>query len=618
MAEQKKITSELEEQIQSLAGDIYIQIEDKVSAFVADFAKESVMDDDAIEKHPHFQQLLKKVQIQEEEQSKTINRITEETSKDIEVLQKKVEELTSDISSRDQTIKNTTELNDAKLTDTEKVLKEKLAEISSISTQLKTLTATEKSQSEELDSNKTNLSQLSDALEQKQQSYSSLEKNDKAKSATLEIQNQQISELKLQLDTASAELELMKANQAKELAEASKKITTEKHQATESSNQASLLSDQLQQAIENLQVSEKNELSNKQELQSLQDKQQESLAKLAKFDQEKTEAIAYQELQVKQIESSKVTNQKLQSDIEALAKQHKALEDKNANLERVIEEGDQKAKMQNDNVSNKQNELNELTLQIEQLQQKNEHSTTEVSNLTTENKNLAASLDKSIKEQHENSVAHDLVMKKEQQTYKEEKDNLTQKLVTETEKQTASENNYQAQLGENEQHQKQINTLTIAAKAYQNEVSNLKGKVEIGDKQILDDKNSIHQLKDQMSEIQTHWQKTTEELQQKHDVLDDSLSKANTDNMQYQQEISALNGKVSSAKESVLSSQQRFESGREKQENEYNKARETIKYLRDENLELSSKLEQEVAELEDKVREYRLRFEYAQKQLTNK
>jgi len=209
-------------------------------------------------------------------------------------------------------------------------------------------------------------------------------------------------------------------------------------------------------------------------------------------------------------------------------------------------------------------------------------------------------------------------MKKEQQTYKEEKDNLTQKLVTETEKQTASENNYQAQLGENEQHQKQINTLTIAAKAYQNEVSNLKGKVEIGDKQILDDKNSIHQLKDQMSEIQTHWQKTTEELQQKHDVLDDSLSKANTDNMQYQQEISALNGKVSSAKESVLSSQQRFESGREKQENEYNKARETIKYLRDENLELSSKLEQEVAELEDKVREYRLRFEYAQKQLTNK
>ncbi len=61
---------------------------------------------------------------------------------------------------------------------------------------------------------------------------------------------------------------------------------------------------------------------------------------------------------------------------------------------------------------------------------------------------------------------------------------------------------------------------------------------------------------------------------------------------------------------------QMVQESKNKQEREYNKARETIKYLRDENTELNSKLGQQVNELEDKLTEYRLRFEYAQKQLT--
>ena len=62
----------------------------------------------------------------------------------------------------------------------------------------------------------------------------------------------------------------------------------------------------------------------------------------------------------------------------------------------------------------------------------------------------------------------------------------------------------------------------------------------------------------------------------------------------------------------------RVEANKTKQEAEFNKARDTIKYLRDENLELNTKLDQQVSELEDKIREYRLRFEYAQKQLNTK
>jgi len=46
------------------------------------------------------------------------------------------------------------------------------------------------------------------------------------------------------------------------------------------------------------------------------------------------------------------------------------------------------------------------------------------------------------------------------------------------------------------------------------------------------------------------------------------------------------------------------------------KAGETIKYHRDENTELNLKLEQQVNALKDKLTAYRLRFDYAQKQLT--
>lgn len=55
---------------------------------------------------------------------------------------------------------------------------------------------------------------------------------------------------------------------------------------------------------------------------------------------------------------------------------------------------------------------------------------------------------------------------------------------------------------------------------------------------------------------------------------------------------------------------------KDKQEVEYNKIRETIKYLGDENTELNLKLEQQVNALKDKLTAYRLRFDYAQKQLT--
>ncbi|MDO6428878.1 hypothetical protein Q4489_17890 [Thalassotalea sp. 1_MG-2023] len=57
---------------------------------------------------------------------------------------------------------------------------------------------------------------------------------------------------------------------------------------------------------------------------------------------------------------------------------------------------------------------------------------------------------------------------------------------------------------------------------------------------------------------------------------------------------------------------------KQQQESEYAKARATIKSLRDENQTLSTKLTQTITDFEQQVTEYRLRFEYAQKELAKK
>ena len=92
----------------------------------------------------------------------------------------------------------------------------------------------------------------------------------------------------------------------------------------------------------------------------------------------------------------------------------------------------------------------------------------------------------------------------------------------------------------------------------------------------------------------------------------------------YQQEVSVLNEQLKVAQDGQENILQRFNSNRDKQEIENNKVRETIKFLRDENhqlisdtAEIKSQYTDQISELEHKLTEYRLKFEYAQKQLAN-
>lgn len=57
MAQQSKVPLELEEKIQSFAGDIYVQIEDKISAFISTYAQAAEITNEIVENHSTYQSL---------------------------------------------------------------------------------------------------------------------------------------------------------------------------------------------------------------------------------------------------------------------------------------------------------------------------------------------------------------------------------------------------------------------------------------------------------------------------------------------------------------------------------------------------------------------------------
>lgn len=91
---------------------------------------------------------------------------------------------------------------------------------------------------------------------------------------------------------------------------------------------------------------------------------------------------------------------------------------------------------------------------------------------------------------------------------------------------------------------------------------------------------------------------------------------------QYQKQLTSLETQLVSSQQEQENILSRFKINRDKQEKDNEQVRETIKYLRDENNDMINENNIEKAafikrinELELKLTEYRLKFEYAQKQL---
>jgi chromosome segregation ATPase len=133
--------------------------------------------------------------------------------------------------------------------------------------------------------------------------------------------------------------------------------------------------------------------------------------------------------------------------------------------------------------------------------------------------------------------------------------------------------------------------------------------------QYQDDKHQLSQKVNELEAVVKGQTQQNKNLQDSVLELEQQQQELLDIKQQDQQVIAKLETQVQKAHENISTLQDRFHAKQERQEVDYNKARETIKYLRDENLELNTKLEQEVAALEEKVTEYRLRFEYAQQHI---
>ena len=145
--------------------------------------------------------------------------------------------------------------------------------------------------------------------------------------------------------------------------------------------------------------------------------------------------------------------------------------------------------------------------------------------------------------------------------------------------------------------------------------------IKLQAQQTLEQQNSIAKDK-QHKKDQIELQLQLTKLEKNHEELLDKLITEQSGFKRSQKEIEGLNSQVKLAQEGQENLLKRFNANREKQEKENDQVRDTIKNLRDENNELNTKNDEskakyleQIHELESKLTEYRLKFEYAQKQL---
>jgi len=158
---------------------------------------------------------------------------------------------------------------------------------------------------------------------------------------------------------------------------------------------------------------------------------------------------------------------------------------------------------------------------------------------------------------------------------------------------------------------------------YKREIDQLNDQqAKLKEQQLQEQKSYL--LKDeQQQETQERLKERITQLEKSNKELADNLITEQSDIKLYQKEVESLKSQTKLAQEGQENILNRFNANRDKQEKDNDQVRETIKYLRDENSEMitqhNDKKEQfleQIHELESKLTEYRLKFEYAQKQLT--
>lgn len=614
MANEKKLSTELEEKIQNLAGDIYVQIEDKIVELIVNSELAAENKPENIAENPEYIAITKKND-ELKEQLLSAKKAAEDLTKTNE---ETLATLTSELKTTKLSLQNAEALAQAQSQDTEVVLKEKIAEVTSLQSRIKEVNH----KNEDLLTQITDANKVNQQNQEKVKSLTSVEQNlvkkNQANSASIEIQNQQISELTNKLNTANAELEHLKSSQNDQI-EANSKSLTQIQQQSETLNKdnAQLTSerDKLKAELESVKANESaltesngdltKELNViKEQLQVIEKNGVDNKQSFDKQSAKKQDLIKSLELQNKNYEE---TISGLNRSIEDLRADQERLNDEKVTLNKSLDEAertvDEKkaaiAKLQKEHGEDI-NKLSELSLKQQEAEQSNSQITVEFD---------------AMKEQYDNVLKKLNIAKEQnhQQKTKLEKTEIRLSELTESHSEKEKDNAVLQQ--EKASHQKAI---TNQQDALEKAAENARQLTADAQKAATIAKEDITKLTAQVKveqEKDIANQQALTKLQSELEQQKAKIEQASQDIKQYQKQADVYKEQSVQEKEQTEQRQMRFEASREKQEIEYNKARETIKFLRDENHDLNSKLEQQVTELQDKLTEYRLRFEYAQKQL---
>lgn len=624
MTVQKKLPSDIEENIQNLAGDIYLQIEDKITALLTSYSDNIGVTSEVIAAHPHYAALEK----QHQSELLLLSKNQEEKSAELNILKAELEAQQSKLVKLQENLSNAENLNNAKLTDSEQFLKEKLAENTQLAKQVATLNKENTEQQQKLESLNLTAENATQSLNEIVLQKEALAKNDKAKAATLTVQNQQYSDLQLKFEQVSSELEYLKAEQEQKLLSSNAQLTHEQQQANLLNDQIAALQAELenkqvnidkQQADITLKAHESNDL--KKKINSLEQTVKQN---------EKAAVVTQQqyELDKKEINTSLLNEQ--QKNAQALklsSDNNEQIVKKMHDVERSKQAIESKLTQVNEELSLQKNQHQQVKEAVKSLETQVKKEQALSAKLSDENSHLKTTLAKTesdltnIKEQQTKKVTEltkafdKAVLEKESSqqliTQLEQKDTDKLEKINELTSQNKNEQlKHKLSIEKQEENHNKMVTVHQRELVKQNELY-----VELQRKSDTALADLSSQLEEKVKRATLESTKLAEiEVSYAKSLVD--IASIEKDLAEKQRQLTAVQTELDEDRKKTANNRLLHQENKDKQEVEYNKARETIKYLRDENTELNRRLDQQISELEDKLTEYRLRFEYAQKELT--
>lgn len=606
MVDKNKFSKDVEEQIQSLASDIYIQVEDKLTHLISAAVKTETSknidqqnqclseQEQSLQKDFAEKQQLQQEEVSQLKQALAEKQLDEATNKQnfqveltqntinytetIECLEKEIVNLKQQQTLQQDKKQSSDNKLDEKLLETEQKLNDKNQEIDGLNGRIMVLTEQEQSLTIQLTAAKEQLQ-----LTAKQQSE-----------AVTAAKTQADASAKQQIDILTEKLQLNEKQH-------SEALTTIKNETEASAKQ------QIEALTEKFKVNEKEQ----GEAASVIKTQAEAAAK------QKIEVLTEQ-LQNLESDSARIlaeTQQKSNTKVTELAQQISELE-KQANQQKNSETELQKK------LSVQQKLIDSAQDKNKQSEQKSQDYQAQIITLTEqaaiEKQQLMDEI-KSIKEKGEQVKQQHLDEKK---VINESAEQINQQYLDEIKAmQEQVEQTKQVQLEEIKAVHESTEKIKLR---HQDEMKVINEGAEQVKQSHLDEIKKINESAEEVHKLQAAAQQNIIELEKANEQLNNQITSEQDDVKLYQQEISVLNEQVKVAQEGQENILQRFNKNREKQEIENNKVRETIKFLRDENHQLISDISEQKAqfhdqtsELEHKLTEYRLKFEYAQKQLTN-